>query len=447
MRARVAWFSLALLLVACDSSGGGDAGPGADTGVDVDATARSDGGGGVVALLDEALPCSPGPSSGVDEGTDLVRVTLSDPDAVCNDGSPAVIYVRPAGDAAAEDRWVFHLQGGGGCGGTNCAARWCGRNAKMTTRGAPNAMRASGIMRRDPGNRLGDANQVFLYYCSSDNWAGRAADAVIPAEGDTPAFRLHFRGDAIVDAALTALEAGVTSDDGAVTMPRLGGGGSALWTGTSGGCLGVVNTGDRFAVRMRDLGVAPALVCDANFGPTEEGLPAGVALDAHFASVQARHELFVRHANPNLDASCVAMHPSDPWRCAWGGYVMANHITEAPLFIRMSLADRAIRAAYVESGFTITEFAEGVRTGLLGAAAGGGLEPPPRPIGVYGPGCEQHVGLTNSDWFFDATVTEAGAEVSFHDALVAWLGGADVSVVDTMPPTRSTCAALTDETD
>lgn len=431
------WWCVASTLLAC---GPPDAGSELDGGV-------TDGGADAVPMLDEALPCSPTPDTGVAEGDDLVRVTLSDPRAVCNDGTPAVMYVRRAASPDQEDRWVFHLQGGGACGGPDCAARWCGRNSKMTTAGAPSSMGGVGLMRRGPENALGDANQVFLYYCSSDNWAGRAPDAVVAAEGDVPRFRLHFQGDAIVDAALDALEEGASSDDGAVTLPALGGGGTALWTGTSGGCQGVANTADRFAARMRALGVSPALVCDANFGPTDSELPAGAALDALLAGRRARFDLTERYSNTNHDESCVAMHPTDPWRCEWSGYVLANHVTEAPLFLRMSLADRAISDSYVAAGFDLDAFATGVQSALSTAAAGGGLESTARPISVYGPGCEQHVGLTNDDWFFSASMTADGAEVTFHDAVVRWLAGDDVAVVDTVPPTISTCAPVTDQTD
>jgi hypothetical protein len=40
-----------------------------------------------------------------------------------------------------------------------------------------------------------------------------------------------------------------------------------------------------------------------------------------------------------------------------------------------------------------------------------------------------------------------GDPITFHDAVVAWLGGRDVVGVDTVPPTLSTCLETTDETD
>ena len=78
-----------MTLLACGPSSPPDAGSEPDGGV-------TDGGADAVPMLDEALPCTPTPDTGVAEGDDLVRVTLSDPRAVCNDGTPAVMYVRRA---------------------------------------------------------------------------------------------------------------------------------------------------------------------------------------------------------------------------------------------------------------------------------------------------------------------------------------------------------------
>ena len=76
-----------------------------------------------------------------------------------------------------------------------------------------------------------------------------------------------------------------------------------------------------------------------------------------------------------------------------------------------------------------------------------GNEAPERPIAVYGPGCTQHVGLTDNEWFFETLIYVNENPVSFHDAVVAWMGGMDVAVVDTVPPTNSVCGEATDDTD
>jgi hypothetical protein len=53
-----------------------------------------------------------------------VNVELNNfPNAICNDGSGAVFYVRQASNQADRNKWHIHLQGGGGCrDGQSCVA-------------------------------------------------------------------------------------------------------------------------------------------------------------------------------------------------------------------------------------------------------------------------------------------------------------------------------------
>ncbi len=92
-------------------------------------------------------------------GIPMLRHTLTDPDAVCNDGSPALMYIRPA-DAAyagnmtpASSKWLIFLDGGGGCHDEDACleTRWCGfggavfdRAGKMSSLGAAQAIFAPG---------------------------------------------------------------------------------------------------------------------------------------------------------------------------------------------------------------------------------------------------------------------------------------------------------------
>ena len=401
------------------------------------------------SFLTEAFSCTPDlDGSGVASGSDLMKVTLNSENALCNDGSPAVMFVRRAATVADEQNWVFHLQGGGGCGGSDCEKRWCERNEKMTSVRAPEGMLEKGILTRGPQNELGNANQVYVYYCSSDNWAGTQQNVEVDAVDEIPAFRIHFNGKGILEEVFSVLEAGAVSDGGEETLPPLVGGGWALWTGTSGGCQGVMNTADRTAEYLRSLGVSPWIVCDANYSPTTLDLPAGEALDTYVAQRKLRFEINQQYAQPAFDQSCLDAHPEEEeYLCDWTGYGLRNHIVEAPLFVRMSLADNTISKAYIDAGFTMEEFALGVRSLMLRSSSEDGNEAPERPIAVYGPGCTQHVGLTDNEWFFETLIYVNENPVSFHDAVVAWMGGMDVAVVDTVPPTNSVCGEATDDTD
>jgi hypothetical protein len=127
--------------------------------------------------------------SHVPRGTDLVKVELQSPEAVCNDGSKAVMYVRRSAAGArdplgvVDNKWIIHLQEGGLCKDyASCLERWCGTGfydaSKMTSKYAPGTMGGKGIFAREAANPFGNYNQVYVYYCSSDTWIGRKSDAV-----------------------------------------------------------------------------------------------------------------------------------------------------------------------------------------------------------------------------------------------------------------------------
>src|SRR5215475_475764 len=77
------------------------------------------GGAQVAPEIDKALSCGHvGEANDISPGNDLFRVDVdlnNFPNAVCNDGSGAVFYVRRASNEADRNKWHIHLQGGGGC--------------------------------------------------------------------------------------------------------------------------------------------------------------------------------------------------------------------------------------------------------------------------------------------------------------------------------------------
>jgi hypothetical protein len=431
---------LGLLLAACGGTDS-DSAP-------VDTDGDSDSGVVQVGRIDQVLDCEARGGTGVAPGTDLKKATLTDPRATCNDGTPAVLFVRRASSPEAERDWVFHLQGGGTCDGryAECANRWCERNEKMSSARTPAGMKGAGLTSPASSNPLAAANHVFFYYCSSDNWAGRVGGALVVGEGEDPSFRADFQGFHVVTAALDALEKGLASDDGTQSLPKFTDVRRAVLTGTSAGCAGVAHNADAFATRVgKD---KTLIVCDANFSPDDAHLPDGAAKEAHQAARQQRYRSAVDVFDVHLDASCLAAHPGeDAWLCHTSGHILGNHLVEAPLFARMDLADNTISDGYLNAGYTLENFGRGVQATLLDAAGGAGEEAPPRPIFVYGPACGQHVGLTNDDWYNRATVRVESRDLTLAGAIVAFAGGTQILAVDTVPPTLSTCAEKTDQTD
>ena len=73
--------------------------------------------------LCEGLSGSRAGVSGVRAGQDLNRITLQGEGVVCNDGTPAVMFVKRASNPDNESVWVFHFQGGGACNEYGVSAR------------------------------------------------------------------------------------------------------------------------------------------------------------------------------------------------------------------------------------------------------------------------------------------------------------------------------------
>jgi len=108
-----------------------------------------------------------------------LKVELTDyPHARCNDGSTAVYYFKAGSDPYL---WLVNLQGGGWCwNDLSCAYRcqrlalggYCGSNS--VEGGFLDQLEVGGIFEEREDNPMKDANKVFVKYCSSDAWMGRA---------------------------------------------------------------------------------------------------------------------------------------------------------------------------------------------------------------------------------------------------------------------------------
>ena len=127
-------------------------------------------------------------------------VPLPDPVAKCNDGSPYMYYARPATRALNQDRWILHLQGGGWCyDAASCSRRWGQSPELMSSKYAPLAMTAGGLLSDDvPAWHWTGAHKVYLPYCSSDAWMGSR-------EAGSETFGWHFRGHDILRGVLRRL--------------------------------------------------------------------------------------------------------------------------------------------------------------------------------------------------------------------------------------------------
>ncbi|MCP4246749.1 MAG: hypothetical protein GY778_06840 [bacterium] len=386
-------------------------------------------------------------------GPDLHKVTIDAADAICNDGSPGVFYIRRAVDAAHLNGWVFHIEAGGSCTDfESCMERWCGFGpvhtaAKMSSNWAHNSITVQGIFNR-AGSALAANNLVYFYYCSSDQWSGGRSNALLTSQADpTQSYSMHFRGHRILEAALNMLLSGpVTSDSGAETVPPLGNATEVLVTGTSAGANGTRFNVDWIASHFDPAVTNVRTVLDAGLTPSTEVLDDPILVQLVEDNTRQGAELQSDLYHPFWDQSCVQMLGGTPdwWRCVSATYVTLNHIT-TPFFQRMDITDsRSAGTFLAEYGVPLDAFADGVIASLAllpdidtTAAEAGQINFVP---GVYGSNCSQHVALTTNNYFLISTLDDANSiPHTFDQALRAWLMGADVFIVDEHPAQTSTC--------
>lgn len=398
-------------------------------------------------LIQDAFSCGKtGSAGGLAAGTDMVRYTINRerfPEAVCNDGSPAVFYFAPHTDPADRGKWIIFLQGGGGCqSGQDCAQRWCSIDTnfgmdKMTSTLTRPSIRIGGFLDPDPRNRFGSWNRVLIHYCSSDTWAGTKSVVTQGSAGGGPSreYTIHFKGSYIVDAVLDTLR---SAGKRRVVRPSLEGppwpdldtATHVILAGSSAGAGGVRNNADRVGAKLRAtnpgledyravadamnvldhsrLGWAGSTVCAAD--------PAGCSFETYMQKAWEETEVAFRGARG--DESCVAAHPGEEWRCAEGQHVLMHHLT-TPFFVRADLQDQLVAGNFVEAGLGTY--------GEYGAALEGELRNLPLPEeprggvpGVFAPQCRHHEAFTDNQPVFQVRVDG----INFHDLVWNWWRGA-----------------------
>lgn len=402
-----------------------------------------------VPEIDEALPCGRGDSLPPGNVVFRVNVNLANfPNAICNDGSGAVFFVRRYTNEADRNKWQIHLQGGGACGnGQACAERWCSVNTNFgademstTFKPLPAGMATGGILNPNAGqNDFAGWNHVLAYYCSSDGWAGTARDVVLSTTGpmgNMIQYRIHFEGANIFDAVIKTLQRLLgpavecrNAQGETVMMPDLDEATDVLFTGASAGAAGVKHHADRLQdmlrrdnVHCRQPGNCP-LVFRAVLGAGNDASTNGLnyANTSLCQSGLCDYSTHMQHLWDNVfkntwgtrgDQSCQDWHRANQlgteWMCADLTHVVQHHVT-TPFLMRQDLQDQLFLSSFVETGFgTADNFGRIVYNQFLnlpnldrlaeeGSVMGGG--PPLVTPGTFGPQCGQHVGMTGASFW------------------------------------------------
>lgn len=458
------------VLAACGSVEEIPQDPDAAAQLDPDAAAEPDAAAPAPGIAD-VLECgTPASAGGLAAGTELQRVALdvtAFPGARCNDGTTAFFYFRPATTAAAADRWVIQLQGGGSCASPDeCAKRWCsvdtnfGMTQMTATLSPAVGISGNGILQRggDAGepNPLGDFNHVFVRYCSSDGWAGTAGDidvdAAHPITGAPVRYRIAFNGAHIVDAVMATLRR-----DGAAPPPYTLGGGNAVLpdlddaesvvlAGSSAGAAGVTHNADRVRELLRghNADLAYMVMHDSNFIPDLATLD-HTTTTMCTASGLCSYESLMNAASDDLfgrrgDESCATWHaanaPATAWQCNDLGHVQRHHVT-SPFLVRMGLTDESQSDNVIEAGFsvpgrgamTVPLFAELVRADLLALPGSSPEEPFGRTPAVFGPPCAKHETLSSNPAVFATTLPSPLGPATVLDAVTTFSSGGSPALV------------------
>jgi hypothetical protein len=409
------------------------------------------------SFLPQAFSCGQqGVAGGLGAGDDLTKYVVDNarfPDAVCNDGTPAVFYYAPASKVEDRNKWLIFLQGGGSCfDAQSCAERWCSIDTnygmdKMSTLLTKPQIRGNGFLNPASQNRFGSWNRVLIFYCSSDAWTGRESRTLQATLNNvTRDYDVHFKGALIVDAVLDTLRNATIGGGGkrrAVShaesaWPDLDDADAVLFAGSSAGGAGARANADRVNAKLRATNpdLAFRVVIEAAYGTSYENNdftrttfcandPAhGCAWEPY---TRAKRDAIDRGLYGSRDEeSCAQWHaanePGTEWQCGDGEHVLLNHVT-TPFFVRQDTQDPNIGGGFVDPGFgTPADFARRVEAELRNMPVP--EEPRGATPGVFAPQCTTHEAFTDNT---DVFVMKMGG-VSYHDTVWNWWTGAQPQV-------------------
>lgn len=294
-------------------------------------------------------------------------------------------------------------------------------------------------------NPFASWTQVFFKYCSSDVWSGQNSYALQQSADGGPAYGLVFRGHTIFERAIARLRTGVTSDDGAFTLPSLQGATGVVLAGASAGSVGAQQHADWLREEL-DAGVPFRAVFDAIIQIPFDDFPDAGLADEHEAYVRTTAGWMLSDAGwkPFLDRSCLAAHDAGSnWQCLDTAHVLQNHVTSAML-ARADLSDPG-QIDKNPLGLDAGAFATLQRATLLRLRAAPVYSEEAAALmarpAVYGLNCGTHTALLNSAQLVAHQVSdENGTAWSMGRALITWVSdGGFGAAVDNLQSPTSVC--------
>lgn len=258
--------------------------------------------------------------------TDFVLLPAAQyPEAVCNDGTPAGYDIQLP--AEGSQQWLIYLNGGGYCSDdASCKTRWRFFQNTMSSSGwTPFDFNTKGII--SSAGIFSHYNRVNMRYCSSDLWTGahvgiyddsNSPPHPPPFGEPIPVGNWHFRGQAIIEAALDDLfRYGLDAADQVVIV------------GSSAGGFGVLNNIDRYALELttRIPGVEVRGIADAGFLYPAVPFNGSPTLAEDLLS----EALMNWNGYDGINQACRTASPGEEWKCYLGGHV--GYFIQNPLLV------------------------------------------------------------------------------------------------------------------
>ena len=247
------------------------------------------------------------------------------------DGSPGAFMFSPGSGAHVHD-WVIYHQYGGWCYSLDdCYGRSLGKLG--SSRYLPASAASLGGLVSDnctESPALCQYNKVMLLYTDGNSFAGNADAPVAYTTPNGTVARLWFRGRAIIDATLDALQRDVVAAPAPLSAAR-----HVVLTGCSAGGLAAYLHADYYADYFASRGITGTFLV----------MPiSGYFLDAASLATGGRQygaqrAVFHARSNASTNAACEAAHAAtgDAYKCNLAQYVYP--FVRAPLFVLQSFAD------------------------------------------------------------------------------------------------------------
>lgn len=261
-----------------------------------------------------------------------IELTSVDPLAVCNDGSPALMY-QHVYDGGPKTKWHFHVDGGFFCYDKgSCIIRALSASTLVSTKGWERSKNMSGMFDPHLGG-LPDYTHAAIGYCSSDAWFGQIevedfamVNGTVLSNGK---IGTHFRGYTILQSVLKwFLQQGMASEPGH----------ELFVSGCSAGSIAATAQADSWASRLEKMAkqmklpfYKPKIWTVLDGAPIISPTPSKTVEEGASPAIYTMAMALVdqlygpgRGVTPDefINKDCVAAHPENAGTCVWTADVM-----------------------------------------------------------------------------------------------------------------------------